>query len=236
MDRIPVNVLLVSRDLETVSVLTRSMPLAAMEVEVCSEVRSATRRLCHSKFEGVVVDLKAETQAAELLGSVHGMTSHRSTVVIAIVDSNDDTLNAFRAGANFILERPFLPGVLTSTLKASYSLMLQERRRYFRCSVTIAVSLTSASGAMQVASTINISENGMALSVGAPLAVGERFQLGLDFSGTGESARMTADVCWADDKDRVGVEFVEIPSVVRERLRTWLFERLRQSSAASADC
>jgi c-di-GMP-binding flagellar brake protein YcgR len=164
------------------------------------------------------------------------MTSHRSTVVIAIVDSNDDTLNAFRAGANFILERPFLPGVLTSTLKASYSLMLQERRRYFRCSVTIAVSLTSASGAMQVASTINISENGMALSVGAPLAVGERFQLSLDFSGTGESARMTADVCWADDKDRVGVEFVEIPSVVRARLRTWLFERLRQSSAASADC
>jgi c-di-GMP-binding flagellar brake protein YcgR len=158
------------------------------------------------------------------------MTSHRSTVVIAILDSNDDTLNAFRAGANFILERPFLPGALTSTLKASYSLMLQERRRYFRSSVAIAVYLTSASGAMQVASTVNISENGMALSVGAPLAVGERVQLSLDFSGTGESARMSGEVCWADDNGRVGVEFVEIPSVVRDRLRTWLFERLRQSS------
>jgi c-di-GMP-binding flagellar brake protein YcgR len=164
------------------------------------------------------------------------MTSHRSTVVIAILDSNDDTLNAFRAGANFILERPFLPGVLTSTLKASYSLMLQERRRYFRCSIAIAVYLTSASGAMQVASTVNISENGIALKVGTPLAVGERFQFNVDFSGTGESARLSGEVCWADDTGRVGVEFIEIPSLVRDRLRAWLFDRLRQSVPKSANC
>jgi hypothetical protein len=207
-----------------------------MKVEVCSEVRSATRELCHSKFEGVVVDLKAETRAAELLGAVHGMTSHRSTVVIAILESDDDVLNAFRAGANFILERPFLSSVLTSTLKASYSLMLQERRRYFRCSVTIAVYLTSASGAMRVASTVNISENGITLSVTAPLAVGDRLHLSLDFSGKGESASVIGEVCWADDKGRVGMEFREISSTARERLRTWLFERLRQSLPESADC
>jgi hypothetical protein len=162
------------------------------------------------------------------------MTSHRSTVVIAILDSNDDTLNAFRAGANFILERPFLPGVLTSTLKASYSLMLQERRRHFRCCVTIPVNVTSASGAAQVATTVNVSENGMALRVRAPLAVGECFQLSVDFSGKGESAVVIGEVCRADDKGRVGMEFREISPTVRERLRTWLFEHLCQPFPESA--
>jgi CheY-like chemotaxis protein len=234
MDLIPVNVLLVSDDRETVAVLSHTMSQVAMNVAVCSEARTAARQLCRAKFEGIAIDLRGGKRATDLIGSVHGMTSHRSAVVIAVLAENDDAQAAFHAGANFVLERPFLPRILTSTLRASYSLMLWERRRYFRCPVIFPVCMTSDTGVAQTALTVNISENGMALNVPVPLAVGECLELVLDLPDTGESARVRAEVCWANETGRIGLEFREISDEAREKLRSWLFERLRQALPTTA--
>ena len=143
---IPVKVLLVSQDIQTIETLCHVMGEAGMYVEVCSDTTSAARKLCRAKFEGVAIDFKERTQALELLTKLHKMTSHGGAVVLAILDRNGDVPSTFRSGANFILERPFAPRLLIATLKASYSLMLQERRRYFRCPVQIPVHLSIAAG------------------------------------------------------------------------------------------
>jgi DNA-binding response OmpR family regulator len=236
MGLITVKVLLVTRDIEVIETLSQSMARVAMHVEVCSEKGSATRRLCRSKFEGVAIDLKEGTGAVELVSAVHQMTSHRGAVVIAILDRNDDAQNAFLAGANFILERPFSPGILMPTLKASYSLMLRERRRYFRCPVRLPIYLTSSSGAKQAATSVNISEGGMALTVPDSLKVGEALQLSMTLPGTDRSAEMSGEVCWADTTGSVGIEFGRLSSTVSEMLQSWLFERLRDAVPEVANC
>ncbi|MGA2020776.1 MAG: PilZ domain-containing protein [Candidatus Sulfotelmatobacter sp.] len=229
---ISVKVLLVSQDIQTIETLCHFMAQAGMYVEVCSDVISATRKLCHTKFEGVAIDFKERTHALELLAKLHKMTSHGGAVVLAILDRNEDVPSTFRSGANFILERPFAPRLLGATLRASYSLMLQERRRYFRCPVEMPVHVTIAGSNRElVATSVNISERGMALATTVPLRVGEKLQLKMTLPGTNQSARVSGEVCWSDDSGRVGIQFLQVAPEVTDLLRSWLFDRLQESLA-----
>jgi DNA-binding response OmpR family regulator len=226
---IAVKVLLVSQDLPTIETLCRFMEQAGMYVEVSSDTTSASRKLWRSKFEGVIIDFKARTQALELLTKLHKMTSHGGAVVLAILDRNGDVPSTFRSGANFILERPFASKILVPTLRASYSLMLQERRRYFRFPVQIPVHLSSTGSRSEfVAASINISERGMALATAVALQVGEKIQANMVLPGTNHPARVSGEVCWSDENGRVGIRFQASPDVT-ELLRSWLSDRLEES-------
>jgi hypothetical protein len=206
------------------------MGTAGMHVEVCSDMTSATRKLCRSKFEGVAIDFRERTQALEMLSKLHNMTSHRGAVVLAILDRNEDIPSTFRSGANFILERPFVSRLLVATLRASYSLMLQERRRYFRCTVEIPVHVSiPGSNEEFLATSANVSERGIALNTQFPLRVSGKLHLRMGLPGTRESATMIGEVCWSNGNGRAGIHFIRVSPDVTELLRSWLFDRLQES-------
>src|SRR6202044_4126680 len=83
---IGVRVLLVSGDIQTIDTLCESMGKMAMHVDICSDFASATSKLCHSKFEALVVDFKERAEALELLKKSREMTSHKAAVVLAILN------------------------------------------------------------------------------------------------------------------------------------------------------
>jgi CheY-like chemotaxis protein len=176
---IGVRVLLVSGDIQTIDTLCEYMGKIAMHVEVCSDFAAATRKLCHSKFEAVLVDFKDRAAALDLLKKSRQMTSHKSAVVLAILNSNDEMPSAFRAGASFVLVKPISPTVLLRTLKVSYPLMVHERRRSFRCPVQIPVYVAIRSEPEFLATSVNISEVGIALTNATSLQVGDRVVLRL---------------------------------------------------------
>jgi len=72
---ISVRVLLVSDDIQNVGTLCRFMEPMVMHVEVCTDIGSATRKLCHSKFEAL--DLKDSEKTLELVQKAREMTSHK---------------------------------------------------------------------------------------------------------------------------------------------------------------
>ena len=227
--RIGVRVLLVSGDIQTIDTLCDFMGKMTMHVEVCSDVASATRKLCHSKFEGVVVDFNDRAGALELLKKPRQMTSHKAALVLAILNNNDEMPSAFRAGASFVLVRPLSPAVLMRTLRAAYPLMVRERRRSFRCPMQIPVYLSVGSRPESMATSANISEDGMALTNSPALQVGERVVLRLTLPGTQVTPRMNAEVCWSDNAGRVGMEFVQVARPLKEQLVSWLAARLEES-------
>jgi len=104
---IGVRVLLVSDDIQNVGTLCRFMEPMVMHVEVCTDIGSATRKLCHSKFEAL--DLKDSEKTLELVQKAREMTSHKGAMVLAILNSSNEIPDAFRAGANFALVKPLLP-------------------------------------------------------------------------------------------------------------------------------
>ena len=223
-----VRILLVSDDIQIIDTLCHSIEQMAMHVDVCSDIGSATRKLCHSKFEALVVDLKDAARALELIKKPREMTSHKGVVVLAILNSSAEMPSAFRAGASFALVKPFPPGVLARTLRASYPLMVRERRRSFRCPLQIPVQVSSSTRSDFVANSINISEGGIALISSVILHVGERLTLKLALPSTATAARINGEVCWADETGRVGLEFVQVPTTVAEQLQSWLGDRLEE--------
>ena len=221
--------LLVSADIQTIDTLCYYMGKLALHVDVCSDFTSATRKLCHSKYETIVVDFKETAAALELLKKSREMTSHKAAVVIAILNGNDEMPSAFRAGASFILVKPISPTLLVRTLKVSYPLMVNERRRYFRCPVQIPVYLSFISRPDFMATSVNISELGIALGNSPAMKVGDRVVLRLTLPDPAVSAKISAEVCWRDDAGAAGLEFVQVPVLVREQLVSWLSARLDES-------
>jgi DNA-binding response OmpR family regulator len=226
--RTGVRVLLVSDDIRIIDTLCHWMEQMAMHVDVCSDISSAIRKLCHSKFEALVVDLKNAAQALELIKKPRETTAHKGVVVFSILNSNTEMPSAFRAGASFAIVKPFPPGVLVRTLRAAYPLMVRERRRSFRCPLQIPVHVSSSTRSDFVADSVNISEGGMALVSSVVLHVGDRLTLKLALPDTAITARINCEVCWADETGRVGLEFVQVPRTVAEQLQSWLGDRLEE--------
>lgn len=224
-----VRALLVSADIQTIDMLCYYMGKLAMHVDVCSDFASATRKLCHAKYEAIVVDFKETAAALELLKESREMTSHKAAVVIAILNGNDEMPSAFRAGASFVLVKPIPAAVLVRTLKVSYPLMVNERRRYFRCPVRIQVQVSGGSRPDFVAATLNISELGIALTNSPALQVGDRVVLQLTLPSPAVSATISAEVCWRNNEGGAGLEFVQVPVGVKEQLKSWLGARLEES-------
>ena len=224
-----VRVLLVSGDIQIIDTLCHFMEQMAMHVEVCSDINSAARKLCHTKFEALVVDFKNPAEALELIKKPREMTSHKGVVVLAILNNRNEMPSAFRGGASFALVRPLVPAILMRTLRASYPLMVRERRRYYRCPAQIAVNISSVSRPDFIATSVNISEGGMALATSVPLQVGERIQLKLHLPGTESTTRINSEVCWNDMAGRVGLQFVHVSPLAMEAIQSWLADRLEES-------
>jgi CheY-like chemotaxis protein len=225
---IGVRVLLVSGDIQTIDTLCESMEKMAMHVDVCSDFASATSKLCHSKFEALVVDFKERAEALDLLKKSRQMTSHKAAVVLGILNSNDEMPAAFRAGASFVLVKPLSTTVLMRTLRVSYPLMVNEKRRSFRCPVQIPVYVSLGSQPEILATSINISEIGIALTGSTGLQVGDRVALRLTLPHTQAAAKITAEVCWCDPAGQAGMEFVQVSAAVKEQLVSWLAARLEE--------
>ncbi len=225
---IGVRVLLVSGDIQTIDTLCHFMEKMAMHVEVCSDFLFASNKLCHSKFEGVVVDFKEREQALDFLKKSREMTSHKAAVVIAVINSNDEMPSVFRAGASFVLVKPLSPQVFMRTLRVSYPFMVHERRRYFRCPVRIPVYVSVGFSPEFMATSANISEGGIAITNSVGLKVGDRVALRLTLPTTKLAAKINAEVSWRDDTGSAGMEFLNVPASIKEQLASWLTQKLEE--------
>ena len=225
---IGVRALLVSGDIQTIDTLCHFMGQMAMHVEVCSDFTLASGKLCHSKFEALVVDFKQREDALDLLKKSRQMTSHKAAVVLAVLNSNDEMPSAFRAGASFVLVKPLSPQVVMRTLRVSYPLMMHERRRYFRYPIQIPVHVSNGPQHEMLATSANISEGGIALTRAPGLKVGDRVILLLTLPCAQVAGKINAEVCWRDDTGSAGLEFINVPMATKEELASWLTAKLEE--------
>ncbi len=224
-----VRVLLVSCHIQTIEILCHLLQKMAVHAETCCDYTAAMRKLCRAKFEGIVVDLDDEKNGLDLLSKLRGMTSHKGAVSYAVLNEPDQKAAAFRAGANFVFDRPLSAGLVGRTLTASYPLLVRERRRYFRCPIQTTTYVSGGSGREFTATSVNLSESGIAINSPIPLRDGERLQLRLQLPGKTKFVTMSGDVCWTDATGRAGIQFVRLTRKVLEELHAWLSSRLNDS-------
>ena len=196
-------------------------------METACDVESATRKLCHCKFEGVIIDLELGDEALQLLKKLRDLTSHRHAISFAIVANEIEAGMDRKAFATFVLRRPFSAPSVIRTLRASYPLTFRERRRDYRYPIEMR-TMVRVDSAESPASSINISETGIALHSSTPLNIGTRVQLRLELPGVAEPLNMSGEVRWTDPRGRTGIHFLEVPEEASERLQLWLSERMTE--------
>jgi len=221
--------LLVSADLTTIGLLADALQQLATSTMVCKDVPTALRLLNKRKFEAVVVDLQLGEETRTILERTRLSPSNRTTVTFAVVGNQGETEAAFAAGSNFVLDRPLSATSIGRTLKAAYGLIIRERRRYFRCPVTIPATIRGEGTEGQVqCESVNISEGGMALTTSIPLRPGA--QVGVQFTLPGRATELFAEseICWYDEKGRAGLQFLSLAPHQKSGLQDWLSRKLEE--------
>ena len=226
-------VLLVSADQATVAQLTELIQQLAMSVEPCADINSALRLVHEQKFEAVIVDLALGELAPTLLEQVRLSASNRTVVTFAITGGREQSSTAYKAGSSFVLEKPLVSETVGHILRAAYGSIVRERRRYFRCPVVIPVAMHPKGSGQVTGQTVNISENGMALTVAASLEAGSEARVQFTLPDLVKPIVAEARVCWRNANSQAGLFFLSISANDRADLQAWLARKLEEQMPES---
>jgi CheY-like chemotaxis protein len=223
-----VRALVVSNDALIIKQVSEPLRDLAASTEVCGDIHDAIPLMSARKFEALVVDLTSTAHGKNILQQVRLSPSNRTAVAFAVTGTEESAV-AFDAGANFVLERPLSPMLVSRTLKAAYALIVRERLRYFRCPVSISAIIRKEDAGEIRCESLNISEGGMAIMTSAPMKPGSKVTVRFTLPGQSNTFAARSQVCWCDKKSRVGLRFLAPSSERRSELREWLAQRLEDS-------
>jgi ActR/RegA family two-component response regulator len=219
--------LLVSADPSIIQQFSLALRELSISPDACQDTASAALLLKRRKFDAVIVDLQLGKQSGLILDEVYLSASNRTAVSFGIGNDDAEATAAFRKKSQFVFERPISPQSIHKTLKPAYGLILRERRRYFRCPVSIRVIIRSERMQEVWCNSVNISGGGMALSTQVPFLPGEnvRVQFTLPDHDIAISAEST--ICWSKTSN-LGVRFVSISGEQKSVLQVWLSQKLEE--------
>src|ERR1051326_2004524 len=141
-----VNALLVSSDSALLGVLRRSAEELGIRPQDCASVTNAAAILSSRRFEGIIIDADDMTGAGDFIEALRKTPSNRSSIIVAVVNGRTTPCEAFRKGANLVLEKPVTVEKLGRSLRAAHSIMTRERRRALRIRIDMAVMMKTSSG------------------------------------------------------------------------------------------
>jgi PilZ domain len=222
-------VLLICADSATIQQLTEGMQQFAIATEVFNEVSLARRQLNRQKFEAVIVDLGL-AQAGEILKQVRLSPSNRTAVTFAITDPpvpGSLEVQQNEVQPNFVMEKPLSAGSVGRTLKVAFGSIVRERRRSYRCPVTIPAVIRTSSWEANC-HLVNLSEGGMAIAESPLLKPGGRVRVLFRLPGQSDSIALESEVCWYDESGRAGLLSLDIPPEQLAMLQNWLGAKLEE--------
>ena len=219
---------MVSDDAATIQQFSLALRELSISPDVCQEAAGAVRLLNRRKFDAVIVDLQLGEQCGLILDEVHRSSSNRTAVTFAISGSDVDATAAFRRKTGFVFGRPLSPKSIRSTLKPAYGLILRERRRYFRCPISIPITMLRQSMQEVRCHSVNISEGGMAVSTFVPLSAGEDVQVQFTLPDHEVPFSAESKICWLKT-GRLGLRFVTLSPERKSELQGWLSRKLEEA-------
>lgn len=193
-----------------------------IETHTSDTFETLSRQLSSEKYDGLLLDFDTMPGAHNLVGMVRKSHSNRKAVIFAVASDSEYRDQALLQGAHFLLQRPIQKAQIASTLNAAYPLMFGENRRYFRCAIELAVTLTR-SGPQQTleCSTLNLSRNGMGIRTPVPLDLGEDIEIDLELP-SGTAIKGAGTVIWDDKHGKCGVTFRCSTTEMLRGLEEWL--------------
>jgi c-di-GMP-binding flagellar brake protein YcgR len=216
------NSLVLCSDEKIVRVLRRSLGDLDIAVELCADSAAALRKLTRKRFEAIIVDCVGDG-SSDVLRSARNAPCNKQAVAVAIVEPAVGLKSVFSIGAHFVLYKPVSSERAKSSFRAARALMKSERRRNSRVAVRIPVSMRSIEGAGEVnVTTFDLSEGGMAISLGDRRRPTGRWQIKFTLPGSESSLEVQAEFAWEGMKAQAGLRFLQLSPEATVCLREWL--------------
>lgn len=180
------------------------------------------KELRAEKYEALLVDFDSVIDAAPIVKWIRGSPSNKSAVVFAVATGIWQKQNALSHGANFVFERPLGSTDIRRALWASYELLSEERRRYFRLAVELQVEVTTCDGSSLQCLTANVSNDGICILCSHEFCLGD--SVGVAFSPPDFDARIVAEgvVVWDDKHGKSGIKLQRMSPESKRVLDAWL--------------
>lgn len=189
--------------------------------EFSAGVASAREVLSRRRYDAVVIDCDMQ-EAFDLLTALRGSNPNRGSVLIAVVRGAEAGLQAFKDGANFILEKPLSAEWTARTLKAANATMWAQYRRHFRFRTNLPVGLTLPNQQEIRGRIKNISRAGLLLSTEEPIKTLKPVPLKIELPGTDRTIEVRAAGVWSDGKGQTGMRFVQLSAEDWLVIQKWL--------------
>jgi CheY-like chemotaxis protein len=204
-----------------IEILQYALEDLGIAVEVYSSAPWAGEDASEHRFDAIIVDFDV-AGADQFLRSIRSSPGSGHSLTFAVVSRDTGLPAAFAMGANLALQKPISLENARSSLRAAYGLIMQERRRYFRYPVETLVMLKPDEHTTVVATSINVSEGGMALKCDCELNVQSLLKLTFSLPGGRDRIEASAVVMWKDPLGRAGIRFEKLSLAAREILADWL--------------
>lgn len=213
--------LVVCDELESLNLLCRALDEARVQREICTDAKEGRKLLSEKKFEAVILDCDDMEGGGEVLKKLRHTELNRLTIVFAIVNGKTRVSGAFELGANFVMDKPLIPELLTRSLRAAQGFMLREQRRSYRHPVDMLVTVTLGKSELHF-NAQDLSQGGMCLEGVKSLKTGDHVTLSFHLSEMKLKVEAAAEVAWTSGEGRAGFKFISVPRKTGQKLKQWL--------------
>lgn len=184
--------------------------------------RQAATRVNKEKFDGVFLHWDLPGISGEDLTRMIRRSKSNSKVPIVVVTGADDTramAQGFRAGATFTLAEPVGPTEAARLLNASFTAMVEERRKYQRVPAQLPVVCAWEEERVR-GKSVNISATGLLLSIDPRPGLRAQVQLEFTLPVNGQANSLPGVVVRATEGSHVGIRFAHMSRDQQEELKS----------------
>lgn len=226
--------LLLSSDEKTVRILRRVLSDLEIDVEHCAGTDDAIRLITRQRFEAVIVDGVDAQDAGSVFRGAKASPVNKRALAIVLVESAVGLKGGFEMGAHFVLHKPLAVERAKSSFRAVRALMKRERRQQLRIPVEIAIECFGGSSRFK-ATTVDISEGGMAIQFSGRIPKEDSFRFSLDLPGLDEKLELVGEMAWEGKSEQAGIRFRDTTDDQLKIIRNWMNSQLAEPEQEEDD-
>lgn len=215
--------LIIARDTEVISVFSTLLREKRIHVEKSFAESTALGELSQRKFEILVLDFDSLPECSYVLPNLPN--PNRQAFVIAIASDPEERERAIGLGARLVVGHPLDLSKVREFLGLSYGRILRDSQAYFRLAIQLPVSIQRASGSMLFCTTLNLSQNGMAVTTPDAFNVGEEVEIKFEVPDNDATLQAEGNVIWDDKHGKAGIRFQCKDSAVQALYFAWLHDQ-----------
>lgn len=210
--------LLVSSDRSSRGIIQSALEAVGGTAECPQSLEAARELIVSRKVDGVILDVDIKT-VLDLIMRMRWSKNARAFAFVCMKDDAEAAV-ALKGGATAFFTKPLTVKSIATKISSFKSIILTERRRYQRITVTLPVVITL--GDIEYPGLVeNISQGGIAVRLPCLLPSGSfvEFSFDLDARTTIEGS---AQLKWAGCDGLAGMEFRVLPENSKDALMAWL--------------